>query len=185
MARLTPIERPRTLLERLAFWQSKRQFGAVIGPLKVIYTRKPRLAFLAQSVERAADSLSISSELRLLITANAARLNGCAFCHDLKLADGLQRGMGRERFAALADFEGSPLFSEPERAALAYCTEAVENARVSDEAFSRLRAHFDETEIVEITWANAAEVYFNLQTGPLGIESDGLAARVRSQQPVP
>ena len=177
MPHLPPIERPRTLFDRLAFWQSKRQFGEVIGPIKVMYARVPRLAFLAQKIEKTAAALSLDEDLRLLVTANAARLNGCAFCHDMKLAQGLQVGMGRDRFEALADFETSPLFTERERAALAYCSEAVERVHVSDATFARLREHFSEAEVVELTWANAAEVYFNLQTGPLGIGSDGLAAR--------
>jgi hypothetical protein len=39
-----------------------------------------------------------------------------------------------------------------------------------------LRAHFDESEIVEIveiTWVNALEQYFNAIDGGLGIGSDG------------
>ena len=47
---------------------------------------------------------------------------------------------------------------------------------MSDETFAALRSHFDETQIVAITWMNAVENYFNLLNGPLGIESDGLCA---------
>ena len=82
-----------------------------------------------------------------------------------------------KRFDALGRFETSPLFTDAERAALAACSEALGGCTVSDETFARLRAHFDERAIVEIFWANAAEAYFNLQTGPLGIPSEGLAAR--------
>jgi len=49
---------------------------------------------------------------------------------------------------------------------------------VSDATWAALRAHFSETEIVELVWANAAENYFNLQATVLGFESEGLAARV-------
>ncbi len=36
--------------------------------------------------------------------------------------------------------------------------------------------HFSEREIVEITWVNALENYYNLLNLPLEIESDGFCA---------
>jgi len=42
--------------------------------------------------------------------------------------------------------------------------------------FAALRAHFDDEQIVAITWLNAVENYFNLLNAPLEIESDGLCA---------
>jgi alkylhydroperoxidase family enzyme len=178
--RLAPLDRPPSLLVRLIYRATQRAVGAVIGPAKVLYARKPRLAVLTRHLEWTAESLSLEPALRLLVRANAARLHGCAFCYDLKLAQALQAGIGTGRFAALADFRTSDLFSERERAALAYCTEALERYAVSDATFAALRQHFSEEEIVELTWLNAAEAYHNLQTGPLRIPSDGLAARAAS-----
>lgn len=54
--------------------------------------------------------------------------------------------------------------------------EATAHRRVSAETEAALREHFSEVEIVELTWPNAAENYFNLQAAVLGIESGGLAA---------
>ena len=45
-----------------------------------------------------------------------------------------------------------------------------------DETFETLRSHYNEQEIVEITWVNALENYYNLISIPLGLESDGLCA---------
>jgi len=47
---------------------------------------------------------------------------------------------------------------------------------VSETTFERLRSHFAEWEIVEITWLNAVHNYYNLITVPLEIESDDLCA---------
>ncbi len=179
MPRLVPIEQPRSLFERIAFAQSRRMFGAVIGPLRVIYARKPKLGFLAQKMERIASGLSIDAELQLLIRANASRVNGCAFCSDLKRAQALRSKMGAERFDALPDYRTSDRFTRRERAALLYCEEATRSHRVADETFLGVQAHFSETEIVELTWLNAVENYHNLQSGPLGLPSDELAKRVR------
>lgn len=45
---------------------------------------------------------------------------------------------------------------------------------VSDETFEDLKKYFTEQEIVEITWINASENYFNLMAKPLGLTSDEL-----------
>src|SRR6185503_5402648 len=91
-------------------------------------------------------------------------------------AAGIQRRMTLEKFEALPAYRTSPLFSERERAALVYVEEATRAKRVSDATFADLRRHFNEREIVEITWLNALENYYNLINLPLQIESDGLCA---------
>ena len=66
------------------------------------------------------------------------------------------------------------LTREKERAALAYTEEVTRTRDASDATFEALRAHFDDTEIFELTWLNAVGNYFNLMAVPLGLESDGL-----------
>jgi alkylhydroperoxidase family enzyme len=70
----------------------------------------------------------------------------------------------------------TPLVSVRLSAALAYVEEATRHKRVSDATFEELRKHFDEREIVEITWLNAVENYYNLLNVPLEIDSDGFCA---------
>lgn len=176
--RLTPIEQPRGALMRLAYRLSVRQFGKVLAPFKVIYARKPRLLLLAGHIARTMESgLSLEPALRILVQVQAARLNGCSFCEDLALAGAAQRKIGLERFRALDGFRDSPLFTEREKAALAFAEEATRDRRVSDTTWAAMRAHFTEEEIVEVTWVNAAENYFNLQAHTLEIGSDELLAR--------
>jgi AhpD family alkylhydroperoxidase len=184
--RLEPVERPRGLLLRAAYWLSKRRLGKVMMPLKVAYSRAPaigRASFsLAQAVEK---KLSLDPGLRLLVQAQASQLNGCGFCLDLKHAMAVQNGIGLEKLEALAEYRESPLFSDRERAALDYAGEATRSRRVSDAAFANLRKHFSEREIVELTFANAVENFHNLIGIPLGIESDGLCAiaQARGRRP--
>ena len=174
--RLRPIERPRGLFTRLAYRITRQQYGKVITPLKVIYARKPVLALVAQVITWITEKgLTLDPDLRLLVTVHVARLNGCAFCQDLNLARAMQEKIGLERFQALPDHRTSDLFTERERVALAFAEEATQNKKVSDSTFEALRARFSEKEIVELTWVNAAENYYNLQAAVLGIGSDGLA----------
>jgi AhpD family alkylhydroperoxidase len=172
--RLEPIDEPRSLFLRIAYWLSRRQLGGVMSPLKVIYARAPKLTWSSAVINWTAEkNLSLSPELCLLITTQSALLNGCSFCADLHMAQAVQARVGLERFKALPDFASSSLFSERERAVLAYTEEVTHRRSVSDAVFETLRKHASEREIVEITWLNAVGNFFNLMAVPLGLESDG------------
>jgi alkylhydroperoxidase family enzyme len=54
--------------------------------------------------------------------------------------------------------------------------EITRHRHVSDATFETLRKNFNEREIVEITWINAIENYYNLISIPLEIGSDGFCA---------
>ncbi len=173
--RLSPIEKPKSLLMRIAYWLSRRQLGEVIAPMKVVYARAPRIARTSFCIVRTLESgLSLDRELALLVSSQSSFINGCRFCADLHEAQALHEKIGLEKFRDLPKFADSPHFSEREKAALAYTEEVTRTREASDPTFETLRAHFDQREIVELTWLNAIGNYFNLLAVPLGLESDGL-----------
>jgi AhpD family alkylhydroperoxidase len=175
--RLEPIEKPRGLMMKLAYWMSRRQLGKVMTPLKVVYARSPKLGMLGYRINQVTEKgLVVDPELVLLVETQSSALNQCGFCHDLHLAQAVQARLGLEKFRALLDYAESPHFSERERAALDYTGAITSRQPVSDEIFENLRKYFDEREIVEITWLNALSNYYNLMAVPLEIESDGFAS---------
>lgn len=175
--RLAPIERPSDLVGRLAYWMTARRLGKVITPMKVIYARLPALFRHAwQQVQIVEKKLTLDPALSILVRTWPAMINECSFCVDIAKAAALHRHLTLEKIEALPQYRTSPLFSARERAALAYVEEATRHKRVADATFAELRRHFDERQIVEITWLNALENYYNLLNLPLGIEADGLCA---------
>jgi alkylhydroperoxidase family enzyme len=71
---------------------------------------------------------------------------------------------------ALLDFESGP-FDEKERAALAYAKQLTLDAhQVDDALFARLRQHYDEGEIVEISAMAGLFNYFNRVNDALQME---------------
>ena len=50
--RLEPIEKPKGLLMRLAFWMTRRQLGKVITPMKVMYPRMPGVLKLSYEIQK-------------------------------------------------------------------------------------------------------------------------------------
>jgi alkylhydroperoxidase family enzyme len=175
--RLEPIEKPRGLMMRFAFWMTQRRFGKVLTPMKVMLPRIPgtlKLSWELMKVEM--KGLRIEPELHFLVGIHTAQINGCSFCEDIGRAVAVRERVGLDKVNALAAYRTSPLFSERERAALAFAEEATRHKRVSDATFEALRRHFNDREIMEITWLNAVENYYNLINLPLEIGSDGLCA---------
>ncbi len=173
--RLDPIERPPGLRMRIAYWLSRRQLGAVMSPLKVIYARHPKIAMLGYRQARLVETgLSLEPELVLLVTTQSSLLNGCAFCADLHRAQAVRARLGLEKLRALPEAAESPLFSDREKAALAYTEEVTRSRRAGDDTFAALRKHFSDVEIVELTWLNALGNFYNFMAVPLELESDGL-----------
>jgi alkylhydroperoxidase family enzyme len=176
--RLAPIEHPRGLRLRFAYWGMRHWMGRVMTPVKVVNARVPEsLAVTSSFLKFSSKGITLDKNLQLLLADLVSQINGCLFCEDLGRAFSLREKMGLEaKFAALRDYRTSPLFSEKERALLAYVEEATRSKKVSDATFDALRRHFSEREIVEITLLNAIENFYNLTNLPLGIGSDGFCA---------
>jgi alkylhydroperoxidase family enzyme len=175
--RLAPVDRPPTLLARVMSFLTRRMLGKEITPARVVYNRMPRMWNVSWAlVNLDLRGFTLSHELLLLLHVRVSTLNGCGFCRDIALARAVQQRLGLERFRALDAWRTSPLFSDRERAALAYVEAATLRREVDDETFEAVRKHFSEREIVELTVENAVSNFYNLLNVPLGIEEDGLLA---------
>lgn len=180
--RLEPIEKPKGLLIRIAYWMTRRQLGKVMTPMKVLYPRMPGMLRLSYEIHKfETKGIRLEPGLHFMVATLAAQINGCGFCVDLARAMAIREHLGMEKLDVLPEYRTSPLFSDRERAALAYVEEATRHKRVSGATFEALRKHFSEREIVEITWLNAVENYYNLINLPLEIESDGYCAIVQAR----
>jgi alkylhydroperoxidase family enzyme len=160
---------------RVAFWMTRRQFGQVITPMKVLYPRVPEMMKLVYEIVKfETKGIRLEPGLRFMVATLVSQINGCGFCVDLARALAMRAHLGMEKFNTLSEYRTSPRFSARERVALAYVEEATRHKRVSDATFEALRKHFSEREVVEITWLNAVHNYYNLINLPLEIESDDL-----------
>ena len=79
-----------------------------------------------------------------------------------------------EKLAEVATWRDSKLFSEAERVALEYaeCITYTDR-RVDDALFARVKQHFTEAQIVELTAAVALENFRSKFNPALGIEAQG------------
>ena len=77
---------------------------------------------------------------------------------------GSELGVSEEKIRALGEYASSALYSEAERAALAYADQMTITGReVTDELFAHLRRFYDDDSIVELTaliaWENASSKF--------------------------
>ena len=99
----------------------------------------------------------LEASLIELIKMRASQINGCAYCLDMHARDARAKGESEQRLYLLDAWRESPLYSDRERAALAW-TEAVtlgSQTRVPDEVYEEARRHFSEEELVKLTVAVA------------------------------
>jgi AhpD family alkylhydroperoxidase len=88
-----------------------------------------------------------------LVKMRASQINGCAFCLHMHSKDARAAGESEERLYLLNGWRESSLYSDRERAALAW-TEAltrVADTQAPDTDYEGLKPHFSETEIVNLT----------------------------------
>ena len=95
----------------------------------------------------------LEESLMELVKIRASQVNGCAFCLHMHTTDARKAGETEERIYLLDAWRESPLYTERERAALAW-TEAltkVSETHAPDDDYEVLKAHFSEAEQVALT----------------------------------
>ena len=93
---------------------------------------------------------------------------------DINASRGMHEGASEDKIRAIDQAATSPLFDEVERAAIAYAEAmTITGQRVSDDLFARIRKHFSESQIVELTAAIALENFRSKFNVALGIEAQG------------
>jgi alkylhydroperoxidase family enzyme len=172
---LAPIEKPRGLMMKLAYYFTRKQFGKVLMPLKVHSSRLPAaFGMFYGKVSQLDKKLELPAETIMLIRQQVARINICLFCIDASRWAAIQESMNQAKFDALDRYESSPLFTAAERAMLDYVTELTKNKQVNPHTFASMAKHYTERQICEIVYVVASEHLYNITNLGLNIHSDML-----------
>jgi alkylhydroperoxidase family enzyme len=92
----------------------------------------------------------------------------------------MQAGASEDKIRDVASHATSPLYDEPERLALSYAEAmTITGQKVTDDLFARLRVHYSEAQVVELTAAVALENFRSKFNVALGIESQGFCVLPR------
>ncbi len=115
----------------------------------------PETFKLMKALSDHTQSSGIDKSLLELVKIRASQINGCAFCLDMHAAAARKLGETDERLLMLAVWPEAGLFSEREKAALAWAEALtmIAETQIPDELYEATRAHFSEQEIVDLSWA--------------------------------
>ena len=107
----------------------------------------------AQAFEQHLANSGLEQSLYHLVKTRASQINGCAFCIHMHTRDARAHGETEERLYLLDAWRESPLYSDRERAALAW-TEAltlISETHAPDDVYDEVRKYFSEQETVNLT----------------------------------
>ena len=113
----------------------------------------PETMKLAVALETHLAKSGLEQSLYHLVKTRASQINGCAFCIHMHTRDARAHGETEERLYLLDAWRESPLYSDRERAALAW-TEAlthISETHAPDDVYEEVRRHFSEVETVNLT----------------------------------
>jgi len=122
------------------------------------YRASPGAYQALKALQDYVEASGLERSLLELVKLRASQLNGCAFCFDMHWKDARALGESEERLYMLTAWRESSLYSERERAALAWAEALtlVAETGAPDDVYEEARAHFNEKEISDLTLAVAA-----------------------------
>ncbi len=109
-------------------------------------------------LEEAVHSSTLEPELLELVKLRASQINRCGFCVDMHTKDAEAIGMTSQRLYLTSAWEEAPVYSDRERAALAW-TEALTrlpDKGAPDDVWAEVDKNFSAEEVVALTLAIVA-----------------------------
>jgi len=95
---------------------------------------------------------TIERPLLALIDFRISQINGCAYCLDMHSKDARALGETEQRLYALSAWRETSLYTEREKAALAWA-EAVNKNQVPQEIFDEVKKQLSDEELIDLTLA--------------------------------
>ncbi|MFC4942526.1 carboxymuconolactone decarboxylase family protein [Pseudonocardia sp. GCM10023141] len=123
-----------------------------------------------------------------LVQLRVSQINGCAFCVDMHTKEATAAGETTTRLHLVAVWREATVFTEAERAALAFAEEGTRLADahhgVSDETWDQVRKHYDDEQtaalVAVVGMINAANRFNVIVRMPAGSYEPGMFASMLS-----
>jgi alkylhydroperoxidase family enzyme len=164
MARIDGVQQPDAGLKvRLVYWLMRKGTAKLTGrapaggrsgiePIE-LWARRPKLlSGMGKFQQAVRKAHAVDERIKYLVELKGAQMIGCEFCVDLGSQICRNSGFSDEELLALARYRQSDLFTEREKLALDYTVAVMRTpVEVTDELFARLKEHFSDEQLVEIT----------------------------------
>ena len=163
------------LTRTLVYWTARRRFGQVPEPVRAS-AHHPRVMWAGlvheALVEKAARRLDPA--LRDIVVHRVATVVGCSWCVDFGTMMAVRTGLSVQRHRELSHYRDSAAFTTAEKLALEYA-DAMTGLpmTVTDELVAQLGHHFDDAQLVELTYLVALENSRARTNHALGLTAQG------------
>ena len=128
------------------------QTGSGMEPMEIWAYQPKMMMGMGKFNQAVRKGKSVDERLKNLVELKGAQMIGCEFCVDLGSQICRNSGLSDEELLALPRYRQSDLFSEREKLALDYAVAVMRTpVEVTDELFARMKEHFSDEQLVEIT----------------------------------
>lgn len=125
--------------------------GRMLNLYKMLLNSPPVAAGWLHLFTAIRQNSTISGECRELAILRVAIVNDAEYEYRAHIPFALKEGIAQQQIDALGKWRESGLFSDAQRAVLAYTDAMTREIHVADAVFDALRPHFDERQLVELT----------------------------------
>jgi len=173
MARVT-LKRRDDLPDHLKpLWDRMISYGPFAGQAGAMAQRLPIFEHMWRLLTDLSDEGVLKKRYLELGIVATSLVNQCEFCVAQQSPKLAVEGITPDGAANLLDWEKHPELDEVDRLVVEYAIAVTSNwSRIRDAMFERLRAHFSEPQIVELTWRIALCGAFNRFNDVLQVEVD-------------
>lgn len=151
------------------------QRGSGIEPMEIWAYQPKMMLGMGRFNQAVRKGNSVEKRIKNLIELKGAQMIGCEFCVDLGSQICRHSGLSDEELLALPNYATVSLFTDREKAALDYAVAVMRTpVEVTDGLFARMKEHFTEEQMVEIT-AHLTLVNLDRFNAAFGIGSAGFS----------
>ncbi len=149
----------------------KRYLGYPPNSVLIMQHRPKLVKALAQMASAVWDRESeVNLGFKRLVAYMASRTHGCNYSMAHAAEAAHRVGMDDAKLEAVTEYRTSPLFTGAERVALDFAVAAASQPNgVTDELFERMKLHWTDAQIVEITAAVALNGFLNRWSDTLAV----------------
>jgi AhpD family alkylhydroperoxidase len=128
------------------------QTGSGLEPIE-IWAHQPKMMIgMGKFNQAVRKGKSVDERLKNLVELKGAQMIGCEYCVDLGSQICRNSGLSDDELLALPRYRQSGLFTDREKLVLDYTVAVMRTpVEVTDELFVRIKEHFSDKQLVEIT----------------------------------
>jgi AhpD family alkylhydroperoxidase len=131
------------------------------------FQHSPQFITKLRNITLELDQFTIDAKLRALVETRVSQINGCVYCVDLHLKESRSLGEIQQRLDSLPVWRESPYFDHREKSAFAWAESLtnIAETHATDADYNRMKQHFSDLEIVELSISIAMANFWNRMAG--------------------